>query len=669
MKKLFSLFVAMMAAFSLSAKTIYCEMSQSWWTADGAAVGIYTWNDNGDPKAAWPGERMTLVEGTTDVWSFDLDTEIYHMCIFTRVNGEGDVADFGAKTGDQLIPTDDKNLFTITSETAVWGDPGCDGVWSVYGEEPVDPFANIVIGAAKTADELAENEVFAAEGSEFSATIYDSGNKMVIDSNACRFGTAEAYQMYRTRLKSGGASGSDKNYLSLNIPAAGTLRVAPRSASGTATDRALFILQGNDTLYKEIVMDAQAIEVVEGEGTVKVFPYVSVPVAAGSVIVRYSGSMNFYGFGFQAAETPEPVLPSIALIGGMNGWDGSKGEFVAAADKASASLTLDLAEMPQEYGHAFKLLVDGVAMGSERVEGNPFTFTRENNTLSPVDHVAVGDDEIFWLVMDVTGEYTFTYTFADSSLVVTYPAVSHTYTVAGDNAYVFGTTWDVTNTSNDMELQEDNTYKWEKENLELPVGNVEFKVAQDHSWSVNYPKDNYVLAIAESGSYTITITFNPEGNVVSAEATKTGDADVTPSVAMHGDFTKDGWKDTENFTIAEDKASASLTLTLAADRYEFGMRIGGSGNWTANGAQFSRENPSAEVVAGSGNLVLTTDVDGEYTFTWTYATNTLAITFPAKEEGIAEVVAAGKAAKVVRDGQLLILKGNKTFNAQGAIVR
>ena len=528
----------------------------------------------------------------------------------------------------------------------------------------------IVFTEAKAADDLAENEVFTVDGSDFSATITDPDNKMAIDANTARFGTPEAFTDYTHRLKTGGKSSATKNFITLNIPAAGQLRIAVRTGSNSATDRNLVIAQGEDTLYNQVIKEDDKT-VVPGEGgDTNYYPYVIVPVQAGSVVLTYPvNGLNFYAFGFQATETPEPVLPSIALIGGMNGWDGSQGEFVAAADKASASLTLDLAEMPQDEGYAFKLLVDGVAMGSERVEGNPFTFTRENNTLSPVDHVAVGDDEIFWLVMDVTGEYTFTYTFADNSLVVTYPVVSHTYTVAGDNAYVFGTTWDVTNTANDMELQEDNTYKWEKENLELPVGNVEFKVAQDHSWSVNYPKDNYVLAIAESGSYTITITFNPEGNVVSAEATKTGDADVTPSVAMHGDFTKDGWKDTENFTIAEDKASASLTLTLAADRYEFGMRIGGSGNWTANGAQFSRENPSAEVVAGSGNLVLTTDVDGEYTFTWTYATNTLAITFPAKEEGIAEVVAAGKAAKVVRDGQLLILKGNKTFNAQGAIVR
>ncbi len=117
-------------------KTIYCKMAQDWWKADGAAVGIYAWGDNSAQLAAYPGVRMAPVEGETDIWSIELDINTYHMCIFTRVNGEGDVADWGAKTADLTIPTDDNDMFTITSEAAVWGDPGCAGIWSKYGEGP-----------------------------------------------------------------------------------------------------------------------------------------------------------------------------------------------------------------------------------------------------------------------------------------------------------------------------------------------------------------------------------------------------------------------------------------------------------------------------------------------------------------------------------------------------
>ena len=48
----------------------------------------------------------------------------------------------------------------------------------------------------------------------------------------------------------------------------------------------------------------------------------------------------------------------------------------------------------------------------------------------------------------------------------------------------------------------------------------------------------------------------------------------------------------------------------------------------SNGAQFTRESPSAEVVSGSGNLGLEADVDGDYVFTWTFGTHTLTVTFP-----------------------------------------
>ncbi len=205
--------------------------------------------------------------------------------------------------------------------------------------------------------------------------------------------------------------------------------------------------------------------------------------------------------------------------------------------------------------------------------------------------------------------------------------VEHTYTVAGDNVDLFGTAWTPGNEDNDMVLVE-GLYTWEKTEQTLPAGNVAFKVCEDHAWTNCWPAQNYVLAIPEAGIYTITITFDPANdNAVNAVATKTGEAVVVPTVAMHGNFLG-SWADTENFAIAQDNASASLTLTLAEGNYEFGMRIGGSGNWTANGAAFTRENNSAEVVAGQGNLTLAADVEGEYLFTWTFADNSLTITYP-----------------------------------------
>ena len=110
--------------------TVYCKMAHDWWKADGAAVGVHYWGGSG---TSYPGVRMTYVSGDTDVWKYDLPSSTTGF-MFTRVNGSGDIADWGAKTKDLSFPGEGKNLFTINSDV-VWGDPGCDGVWSTY-EEP-----------------------------------------------------------------------------------------------------------------------------------------------------------------------------------------------------------------------------------------------------------------------------------------------------------------------------------------------------------------------------------------------------------------------------------------------------------------------------------------------------------------------------------------------------
>ena len=292
------------APYEPAMKTIYCKMTQDWWTKDGAAVGIYTWDDGGNKKAEWPGERMTAVEGEEGIWSFELDVNKYHMCIFTRVNASGDIADWGAKTKDLTIPTDDKDLFTITTAEAVWSDPGCEGEWSKFeaAAPVVDEWVKIIFTEAVAADALAEDATFAVLGSEFALKLHDAGNKMSIDANDCRFGTAEDYTMYNYRIKSGGASSSDKNYFTLNIPEAGILRIAPRTSSSGATDRALVIAQGDKELYNAVVQESQATEVQEGDKKVNVYPYVEVKVAKGEVRVSYTAGMNFYAFAFKAEE-------------------------------------------------------------------------------------------------------------------------------------------------------------------------------------------------------------------------------------------------------------------------------------------------------------------------------------------------------------------------------
>ena len=105
-------------------------------------------------------------------------------------------------------------------------------------------------------------------------------------------------------------------------------------------------------------------------------------------------------------------------------------------------------------------------------------------------------------------------------------AMAQTYTVAGSAAILNGTaSWDPTNTENDMVAVEDGVWQLVVENCQLEADNYEYKVVEDHAWTVSYPADNAVLTITETALYTVTFTLEDTGQGidVSAEAVKTGD--------------------------------------------------------------------------------------------------------------------------------------------------
>ena len=247
-------------------------------------------------------------------------------------------------------------------------------------------------------------------------------------------------------------------------------------------------------------------------------------------------------------------------------------------------------------------------------------------------------------------------------------APAHTYTVAGGSAVAFGTTWDASNDANDMTLQSDNTYKWEKTNLTLPAGIIEFKVCEDHAWTNSWPSSNYVINIAEAGIYTIAIYYNPnDNNYVGAVVTKTGSAEVDPTVSVKGGW--DSWANEVVFVLADNKLTATGTLNIAvAGDYEFKVILNGS-DWRANGYTYHRGFTGAEGITGNGdNMLLQADLAGQYLITWTFATNAINFTFPVAD-GIDNTEVKATVVKTIENGQLIIIKNGVRYNAQGAELR
>ncbi|MBQ7632217.1 MAG: hypothetical protein IJS82_05625 [Paludibacteraceae bacterium] len=199
-------------------------------------------------------------------------------------------------------------------------------------------------------------------------------------------------------------------------------------------------------------------------------------------------------------------------------------------------------------------------------------------------------------------------------------------TVVGSSTTLFGTSWDVTNTDNDMTFA-NNVFTFAKSDVTLPAGDITFKVNVNHDsdYKYAYPASNYTLNIPSSGKYNVTITFNPFTFAVSAEAELQEEEEVVPTVAVKGGW--DSWAETTPLVIAANKETASVTLTdLPYGQYYFGVEV--DGNFKSKSGTISRaSNSLSDITGNEGGMLLDVDQDGDYTFTWTYATNELTVTY------------------------------------------
>ena len=139
------------------------------------------------------------------------------------------------------------------------------------------------------------------EDGEFKVNAKSNKSGAAIDANSQYFGTAASYEQITTRWKSGGKGDANVN-ITITVPSKGTVYIYTRSASSSATDRALVVSQGETELYNKVIKETEATDyetaTIEGE-TKKVFPVVAIPAEAGTLNVTWTtNALNFYGFKF-----------------------------------------------------------------------------------------------------------------------------------------------------------------------------------------------------------------------------------------------------------------------------------------------------------------------------------------------------------------------------------
>ena len=214
------------------------------------------------------------------------------------------------------------------------------------------------------------------------------------------------------------------------------------------------------------------------------------------------------------------------------------------------------------------------------------------------------------------------------------------YTIAGAVGLV-GVDWDPTATINDMVKQEDGTYVLIKENVEL-VTNLpyEYKVVKNHAWDIwsipGWNQGNQTLMVDKSGIYDVTFILNIEDSILTAEAQLKEELALIPVVQLAGNMT-DWANNAITMQLALDSLTSFTTIPLLADSvYQIKVIVGG--NWKGYEGVIDRENCTDILFDSEANCNLYADVAGDYTFTWTFATNTLSVDYPSITENPSDSV-------------------------------
>ena len=354
---------------------------------------------------------------------------------------------------------------------------------------------------------------------------------------------------------------------------------------------------------------------------------IAVP-AAGNYIVKLTNSIQWSeallnSITFAAA--PAPTIPVVKLAGSLTSWE-EPVLMANAEDNLSATLTLNLGI----DHYQLKVVSDGNWL-SKAGDGDLYTMHRDWNHVDHLDLINTGDN--IKLITDVAGEYTFTWTYADSSLVVTFPEapaqpkfyITGNEDIVGEGNPTWGKNGALESFSDTLVMNL--AAGFHKFKLITPAEQwLGMEALTDTAYGLFTDDDtNICFNIAEAGEVTVIYNateFKVEGDFYVAPA-------PDPTVSVFGTMTDPAWTVEVPFTLSDDKSYATLTVPhIGADEYDFKFVI--NGEWRSNGYRFHREFTGAANITenNDANMVFAADQDGQYTFTWFFANDSLAITYP-----------------------------------------
>ena len=213
----------------------------------------------------------------------------------------------------------------------------------------------------------------------------------------------------------------------------------------------------------------------------------------------------------------------------------------------------------------------GPTTGSDQVvKLGEYTATQKQGNGSGAYQLACGTEP---------SEFTFTFDIENMEFIIegsAEVAPDWTYvTVAGTPAAIFGTEWDPSNSENDMVMNDEGLYVFDRYDVELPECNIEFKVVSNHDWGLAYPGENYQYYIEQGGLYDIHITFDTATHEVNCMAELKGEpTPPEPIEALYilGEMNNMGWVPNTGIAMAtEDKIVYTAEVKATGENEEDGV--------------------------------------------------------------------------------------------------
>lgn len=275
-------------------------------------------------------------------------------------------------------------------------------------QEPIsDPFPYSITFSETAVAGTLDGATFGSNG--FVLTVHDFANKFAVDVAAQKnfVGADEYIGQYSYRLKPGQASTED-DYLSLQIPVDGILRIATRSANSADTTRTMYLTQNGSLVGEYTPMDRDTLE----DGC---FQYYYAKVKAGTVDITYPiGGDNFYNFALLPFEEPGNYYLYIYELGGYY-------SLINLDDMPIAGIGWTMTEENLQEYHIFVVeqYGDYVVRTYSPDEDSHRYLTREN----AIETFIYEGYYYSIFVPDVVGEYYLFWNYETQAFFVEYPEI------------------------------------------------------------------------------------------------------------------------------------------------------------------------------------------------------------------------------------------------------